>query len=137
MLTKPLISLFLAAMAGLFFTLSAEANSRFTVENTTWNKVKVDVFNGDDTECSITLKPKTVFFKKTKTLGCAGGGKGKCKVRLSIKGKQLCKSEKKTCSKSAIKMTNGSYVKITKTEDKYECEFSDTPPLEDSAKDSS
>jgi len=137
MLIKPLISLFLLAMAGLFFTLSAEANSRFTVDNTTWNKVKVEVYNGDDTECSITLKPKTVFFRKSKTLGCAGGGKGKCKVRLSIKGKQLCKSEKNTCSKSAIKIKDGAYVKITKTEDKYECEFSDTPPLEDAVQDGS
>ena len=135
MLIKPLISLSLAAMAGLFFTLGAEANSRFTVENTTWNKVKVEIFNGSDVECSIPAKSKTVFFRDTKTLGCAGGGKGKCKVRISVKGKQLCKSEKKTCSHSAIKMTNGSYVKITKGEDKYECEFSDTPPLEGAAND--
>ena len=137
MLSRALTAVFICVFAGFFFTAIAEASPRFTVENTTWNKVKVEIFNGDDTECSITLKPKTVFFRKTKTLGCAGGGKGKCKVRLSIKGKQLCKSEKKTCSKSAIKMTNGSYVKITKAEDKYECEFSDTPPLEDTAKDSS
>lgn len=137
MFIKPLISLSLAVMAGLFFTLNAEANSRFTVENTTWNKVKVEIFNGDDVECSIPAKSKTVYFRKTKTLGCAGGGKGKCKVRISVKGKQLCKSEKKTCSKSAIKMTDGSYVKITKGEDKYECEFHDTPPVESTAKDGS
>ena len=137
MLIKPLISLSVAAIAGLFFTLSAEANSRFTVENTTWNKVKVEIFNGNDVECSIPAKTKTVFFRDTKTLGCVGGGKGKCKVRISVKGKQLCKSEKNTCSKSAIKMTNGSYVKITKGEDKYECEFAETAPVESTATDGS
>ena len=48
MLKTPLISLALTLAAGLFFTVSAEASPRFTIENNTNRTIKVYVYNGGD-----------------------------------------------------------------------------------------
>ncbi|MEL7389344.1 MAG: hypothetical protein AAFN76_06145 [Pseudomonadota bacterium] len=104
MLIRPLISLTLAAMAGLVFTLSAEANPRFKVENTTDSKIDVHIFNGDDTSCHTANVVRTVSSKETKSLGCKGNGKGKCKIKLTSDDGRVCKDSRNTCGRRAIKM---------------------------------
>ena len=104
MLIRPFISLTLAAMAGLVFTLSAEANPRFKVENTTDSKINVYVYNGDDTSCHTANVVRTVESKETKSLGCQGHGKGKCKIKLSSYDERVCKDSRNTCGGRAIKM---------------------------------
>ena len=115
MLIKPLISLTLAAMAGLFFTLSAEANPRFKVQNTTDSKIEVFIYNGDDTACHTALVVRQVKGKQTKSFGCKGNGKGKCKIKLSSHEERACKESQNTCSGRAIKMPAGSKAVVSET----------------------
>ncbi|MEL7389342.1 MAG: hypothetical protein AAFN76_06135 [Pseudomonadota bacterium] len=124
-----LVTCLVAAIAvGLFFAHSAEASPRFTVENTTWSKVKVKIYNGDDSLCTVNSKTKRVLWRRSKTLVCYGAGKGRCKVQLSISGKQICGSEKNTCDDKAIKLDGGSTIKVSQTGDEYECEISEHLP---------
>jgi len=60
MLIKPLTHLALAAAAGLLFAASAEASPRFTIENASDDKIKVYIYNGDDTSCNEEAKTKKV-----------------------------------------------------------------------------
>lgn len=115
MLIKPLISLSFAAIAGLFFTLSAEANPRFKVENTTDSKIDVYIYNGDDTSCHTALVVRTVKGKETKSFGCKGNGKGKCKIKLFSDDERACKESRNTCSGRAIKMQAKSKAVVSQT----------------------
>lgn len=124
MLSRALTAVFICVFAGFFFTAIAEASPRFTVENTTWNKVKVMIYNGDDSLCTVSFKSKPVLWRDSKTLGCNGAGKGQCKVQLSIQDKQICGSEKNTCDNKAIKMNGGSTIKVSLVDDEYQCEIS-------------
>ena len=115
MLIKPLISLSFAAIAGLFFTLSAEANPRFKDENTTDSKLDVYIYNGDDTSCHTALVVRTVKGKETKSFGCKGNGKGKCKIKLFSDDERACKESRNTCSGRAIKMQAKSKAVVSQT----------------------
>lgn len=115
MLIKPLNTLALTIVAGLFFSLSAEANPRFKVENTTDSKVDVFIYNGDDTSCHTALMVRTVKAKQTKSFGCKGGGKGKCKIKLSSHDERACKESRNTCSGRAIKMPAKSKAIVSET----------------------
>lgn len=114
MFVKSLAVLTLASMVGLGASFSAHANSRFTVENNTDKTVDVVVFNGGDTYCGTPAKSKKVDAGKSGSFGCLGNGKGKCKISLGIDGEQICKSDRNTCSKSAIKMDGGSTVTVSR-----------------------
>ena len=127
MLSKALTGLCMSVCAVSLFTMAAEANPRFTVENTTWSKVKVVIYNGDDSLCTVSFKKKPVLWRKSKTLGCNGAGKGRCKVQFSIDDKQICGSEKNTCDDKAIKIEGGSTVKISQNGDEHECEITQAP----------
>ena len=122
MLIKSSTSLALAAAAGLFFASSAEANPRFTIENTTDQKVRVHVYNGGDVECTSKAKGKTVGPEKTKTFGCTGNGKGKCKLKIYVGPAPICDGQENTCGKTAIKVDGGASVKISRNGYNYRCD---------------
>ncbi|MEL7389345.1 MAG: hypothetical protein AAFN76_06150 [Pseudomonadota bacterium] len=137
MLLKPMISLSLAAMAGLFLTLSAEAKPKFTVDNETWEDVRIEIYNGDDPLCKEDLKTKTVADDESGSFTCKGSGTGKCKVKIWVinpfgKDDSICRSKRNTCSGRAIKMKDGATLKITEEDVrgsngerkvKYNCEI--------------
>lgn len=115
MLIRPLISLILAAMAGLFFTLSAEANPRFKVENSTDSKIDVYIYNGDDTACHTAHSVGKLLGGETKSFGCKGNFKGKCKIKLWSYGDRVCTESRNTCSGRAIKMKAKSKAVVSQT----------------------
>jgi len=114
---KHLTALVAIPVIGLSFTLTAQANPRFTVENNLDVTVDVTVFNGGDASCSTPAKAKTVDAGKTGSFGCMGNGKGKCKIVLGIDGDRICKSKQNTCSGKAIKVKGGKTVSISENND--------------------
>jgi len=110
MLIKSLSILAIAAVAGLFSTMAAEASPRFTVTNNADKTVKVFVFNGDDSGCHLEEKVKTIDSGHSNTIGCSGNGKGRCKIYLQQHGEQICKSQFNTCGNRATKINNGGTV---------------------------
>lgn len=129
MLIRPLMSLTLAAMAGFFFTLSAEANPRFKVENTTDSKIDVYIYNGDDTACHTAHSVGKVQGDETKSFGCKGNRKGKCKIKLWSHGDRICTESRNTCSGHAIKMKAKSKAVVSETKDPETNEFETTCDL--------
>lgn len=121
---KHLIALVAASLMGLCFTLTAQANPRFTIENNLEVTVDLTVFNGGDISCSTPAKAKKVDAGETSSFGCTGNGKGKCKIVLGIDGERICRSKQNTCSGKAIKVKGGKTVAIGKDEDgQTVCEF--------------
>ncbi|MFN3212991.1 MAG: hypothetical protein ACE37M_07795 [Henriciella sp.] len=124
MLFKSLTAIALASAAGLFLTLEADANSRFTVENQTELKANVYIYSGGDSVCSFEEKLKTASGGETDSYGCTGNGKNRCKVQLYINGSKICKKQMDTCSNDSKKMNNGAKVTISTDRDgKYVCAF--------------
>ena len=91
MLITPSRVLLVAAAASIALPLDASAASRFTVQN--------------DTEKG----------KDTKSLGCKGNGKGKCKIKIFSFDERGCKESQNTCSGRAIKMQAKSKAIVSET----------------------
>ena len=102
---------------------AAEASPRFTVTNETDAKVNVYIFTGDDAVCTWEEKLKSVSAGETDSYGCTGNGKGQCKVQFYTGGDEICKSDRNTCSRNAIKVDGGSSITIAKQGDAYVCSF--------------
>lgn len=123
MLIKHLSMLAISAVAGTYFTMSAEASPRFTVTNNADKTVKIFIFNGDDADCLLEEKAKTIDSGKSNTMGCSGNGKGRCKIFLQQHGERICKSQFNTCGNKATKINNGGTVTTSEGEKKVECTF--------------
>lgn len=126
MLLRYLAPLLIASIASVFFTMDAAANSRFKVQNDSNERIKIEVFKGNDTECVTEVKTKTVPKGKTKGMGCEGKGTGQCKIRVFKDSKQICKSKTRHCSGTAVSdkaitVEKGWTVEITK---KLHCKLS-------------
>jgi len=123
MLLKSLTALTLATVAGLALSLDASATSRFTVDNVTDNKVDVTIFAGGDASCTIPEKVKSVPSGNTRTFGCTGNGKHRCKATFHIKGTRICGDDYNTCaSDGGLRVKNGKTVVIEGDEwDGYSC----------------
>lgn len=105
---------------------SADASSRFSIENQTDTKVNVYIYSGGDTFCTIEEKLKTVSVNETDSFGCTGNGKNQCKIELYANGNEICKSESNACNHDAIKRPNNSAMTVTGTLGSgYNCEFDD------------
>lgn len=113
------------AALGLGLAMSAapiaEASPRFTVTNETDTKINVYIFKGDDPFCTLEEKLKSVSAGETDTYGCTGNGKGQCKVQFYASGNEVCKDDRNTCNKNAIKADGGSAFVITKNDSDYVC----------------
>jgi hypothetical protein len=64
------------------FSNAAFANSCFTVRNDTSIKFLTEVYNGDDNVCSSMAKDKWTKPGHSEGIGCAGGGKHRCKINI-------------------------------------------------------
>lgn len=109
MVTTRIHRLPLLALIGLATVLaatSASANSRFTVKNTGSQKVLINIFNGDDDLCIAESKHHTVGAGNEQSMGCEGGGKDHCKVRVSIEKDQVCLGENDGCGDNAVVLPN-------------------------------
>lgn len=90
----------LAAVAALLLAGAsgiAQANSRFEVTNHSSTKLLVQVYNGDDAVCTLPNTVKNVAPYARKTMGCAGGGKHRCKVKVKAQG-----AEGKACGNTEL-----------------------------------
>jgi hypothetical protein len=124
MLFKSLTAISLASAAGLFLTLDADANSRFTVENKTELTANVYIYSGGDPYCSFEEKLKTASGGETDSYGCTGNGKNRCKIQLYMRGSKICKKQMNTCSNNSKKMDNGAKVTISTDRDgAFVCTF--------------
>ena len=125
MLIKPFTHLTLAAIAGLFFTLGAEAGPGFTIKNTLKTDIDIYIFYGDEAYCGAHEKHERIISGKTRTYGCSGHGANKCKIALFIDGKEICQSAHNACSKSMIVMNDRSSVVVRpgNQKDKFLCQF--------------
>ena len=106
MLFRSLTAVSLASAAGLFLTLDADANSRFTVENQTELKANVYIYSGGDNYCSFEEKLKAASGGETDSYGCTGNGKQRCNVKFKQQGNQVCKINKTKCGARAIRVPN-------------------------------
>lgn len=102
---------------------AADASPRFTVKNDSSKKVFVDIYDGDDSVCSIPDKTKIASAGETDTYGCNGHGKGQCKVEFIANDKTICKNLNNTCSGTVAKIKNNETVLITKTDGKFSCKL--------------
>lgn len=125
MLIKHLSALAIASAASLLFTTDAEASPRFTIHNDAPSQVKVFIFNGDDSDCILEEKVKTVSSSKSNTVGCSGHGKGRCKIRVKYKGEEVCKKNWNTCSNEATKIDDGGAVTVSLSQNEISCAFTD------------
>lgn len=123
MLFRPLMALVFIASASLLFTSTADANPRFTVQNDTGGKVEVYIYNGDDHYCEYEDKIKTVSGGKSKTFGCNGNGKGRCKIRLKMNNSKICKPNRDTCFGKTKKINGGGAVKVFVEDQEVVCEY--------------
>ncbi|MEO1188900.1 MAG: hypothetical protein AAFW60_07490 [Pseudomonadota bacterium] len=103
---------------------SAQASPRFTVANQGDTKLNVYIFKGDDPFCTLEEKVKAASAGETDSYGCTGNGKGQCKVQLYADGDEICKSNRNTCNKNAIKVSGGRTVTISQDGDKFTCSVS-------------
>lgn len=117
-------SALICLLSATLLTPAALASPRFTVTNDSDATLTVQIFSGDDTVCTIMEKHKTMAANTAGTFGCTGNGKGKCKIRLYADQKEICKDDRNTCSKHAIKMPGKSEVTVSGTNaDSYACEI--------------
>jgi len=126
MLSKSAMTGCLASIMGVGLTLSAspsaEASPRFTLANKTNKSLSVDIYNGGDGVCMEASKTKQLSAGETDTYGCAGNGKGRCKIEIFKGGDRICKSLSNTCN-TAIKAKDDSILFIYKTDNGYDCQF--------------
>jgi len=101
---------------------SALANSRLTMKNNSAGRVTVDIYNGDDSVCAFPAKTKYVEAGETQGMGCAGGGKHRCKVKIQgPSGKwEPCNDKFDTCDSSATKVPNHATLVYDQN---YNCSF--------------
>ena len=106
--------LLLAILSGI---AQAEANSRFTVKNDGSTKALVNIFNGDDSICSAEAKHHTVGEGSEQGMGCVGGGKNRCKARISVrvddKWSQTCLQENDGCGDTVVILKNHATLYLT------------------------
>ena len=107
MLFRPLAALLIASTATAFFAMDASAKPKFSVENKSNKRVKILIYDGDDSVCSAPDQTKGLGAGDTKTLKCNGGGTGRCKVEVLSEGKPLCKDDLNTCKRKAMNVKNG------------------------------
>lgn len=118
-----------AAAAGFAFSLgfaaipAAEASPRFTVGNKSDSKLKIQIYNGDDGNCTEPLKTKSASSGETDAYGCQGNGKGRCKIEIYKGRSKICKSLHNTCSDGAIIMKDDSIIYIFSTPVGFNCEI--------------
>ncbi len=111
--TRPLISLVSALTIAAFLApIQASANSRFHVQNDGSENVLVNIFNGDDILCSAEAKHKTIHPGETQSMGCVGGGKHRCKIRVSIDKEQVCMNLNNACGDTTINIKNHAELKV-------------------------
>lgn len=110
-----------------FLAQAAEANSRFKVRNTLEKSIAVVIYNGDDGVCSFSskLSAKEVGSKGSRSMGCKGGGKHRCKVSIAVAGdtKNPCSDSNDTCDRDALIVPNGHalIVETSETDSSYSC----------------
>lgn len=84
------------AMAALAATLAlltlwapgeAAAKSRFTIQNDTSALLRFYVFSGSDAACSSTEKQGSIESEESRSIGCSGQGKGRCKLQVQRRDK--------------------------------------------------
>jgi len=118
MLFRHLAALVIASTASAFFAMDAAASSRFKVQNESGKRLKIEVYNGNDTDCVSEAKTKKVPRGKTVSMGCKGKGMHLCKIKVFANDKEICKSKEKHCSGTAVSdkaiiVTDGWTVEVT------------------------
>ena len=122
MLLKHILAPSLLAASVLVFTLDANANSRFTLDNQTNKKLMVLIYNGDDSVCVTSAKSKYVRAGNSNSYGCEGHGNHRCHIRVYHDKSKVCKSPKNACNNSAIRVPDGSTITVSSVgDDKYDC----------------
>ena len=125
MFFKSFATFLLASLAFCSAALTADANPRFTVHNDIGIKIEVYIYNGDDYYCEYEDKIKTVPGGKSRTFGCNGNGKGRCKIRLKMDNRKICKPNRDTCFGKTKKINGGGEVKVLVEDDEVVCEYTD------------
>lgn len=75
--------LFSLALLILAVPSLASATSHFTVQNNSNDKIKLQVYDGDDSICFQEAKDVDVDGNSSKSFSCTGGGKQRCRVAVS------------------------------------------------------
>ena len=63
----------------------ANANSRFTIDNQSYDRVSIDIYGGADSVCKVPEKTKSVGAGKSNSFGCTGGGNQQCKLDIVVR----------------------------------------------------
>lgn len=73
-----LLALLIVAAPGL-----ASATSHFTLKNNSNDKIKLQIYDGDDNICLADAKGVDIEGNSSKSISCTGGGKQRCRVAVS------------------------------------------------------
>jgi len=117
MLLRHFTALLFAAATSALFAMKADAKPEFSIENQSDKRIKIHIYNGDDSLCATPSKTRTLEAGESKDLHCQGHGKGRCKIEVLSKGKLLCEDDLNTCNSGAMRVKNGSFLIITSESD--------------------
>jgi hypothetical protein len=114
-------------------TNQAAAKSQFTVDNRSASRVRISVFDGDDSVCEIEKKEVSVSSGGNRSIQCPGGGKSRCKIiveayNTETKGQTvyICKNiNRKACGTKAIRIIKDDQtLTVTGRSGDFSCEVS-------------
>jgi len=110
--TRFLLASCAIGVATLYGTPSADANSRFTVNNKSDADFKMYVYSGGDKACFAEQKIKRVSSGNERSFGCAGNGTNSCKVTIFADGNSICRYIMDSCNKDTVRIANKSTITV-------------------------
>lgn len=124
MLGKILASLTFVLTASLPLDLTANAYSRFTLQNDSDSHVAVRIYRDDEKTCMSDLNLKSLHMDQTQTYSCNNNLKDRCLVQLIVKGELACTENQTTCDDRLIPIIDGSkLIFVQNKAGKYVCRF--------------
>ena len=112
MLSRILGVFFIVGAATLYGVPTADANSRFTVNNMSDANFKMYVYAGGDKACWAEEKIKKVSAGNKRSFGCAGNNTNSCKVTIFADGGSICRYIMDSCDKDTVRLANKTTITV-------------------------
>jgi len=112
MLIRILGVFIIVAAATLYGVPSADANSRFTVNNMSDANFKMYIYAGGDKACWAEQKIKRVSSGNERSFGCAGNNTNSCKVTIFADGGSICRDLMDSCNKDTVRLADDTTITV-------------------------
>lgn len=124
MLSKILASLAVILAASLPLGPTANAYSKFTLQNDSDSHVSMYIHSDDEENCMGDRKLKSLHMDLTQTFSCNNNLKERCLVRLYVKGMLACREDHQICDDRLIAVNHGSKLIFEQNKaGEYVCRF--------------